>query len=161
MLTGEDGTLRHDLSFESVRAQLSRDSREPNVFPSPYPEPIVVRYLVKHTLEGNAEQLKEYSLGAEVFDRGESFDPRTDTIVRVQARRLRSKLGEYYDAEGQADPVVIELPKGHYVVTFRTLRRIGPTLHLVEDLETHPDLIDEAAKSAPRRLPVCRPHALL
>ena len=79
----------------------------------------LLRHVVEHTLQGNAEELKEYSLGVEVFDRGESFDPRTDTIVRVQARRLRSKLKEYYDAEGQVDPIVIELPKGHYVVTFR------------------------------------------
>ena len=70
----------------------------------------------------------------EVFGRGEAFDPRTDTIVRVQARRLRSKLKDYYDAEGQTDPIVIELPKGHYGVTFGSAssQEHGSTLHLTE-----------------------------
>ena len=63
----------------------------------------LVGYLVTQTLEGQADHLKEYTLGVEVFERGEYFDPRTDTIVRVQARRLRSKLREYYRGEGRAD----------------------------------------------------------
>jgi hypothetical protein len=63
--------------------------------------------------------VKEYTIGVEVFGRGDSFDPRTDTIVRVQARRLRSKLEEFYDVDGATDGVVIELPKGGYVPRFR------------------------------------------
>lgn len=78
----------------------------------------LLRYLVEQTLEGHADRLKEYSLGVDVFDRGTAFDPRTETIVRVQARRLRDKLAQYYATEGRLDPVVIELPKGHYVPTF-------------------------------------------
>ena len=54
----------------------------------------------------------------EVFDRPSSFDPRTDTIVRVEARRLRSKLKEYYEGEGRGDSVRIDFPKGSYVPTF-------------------------------------------
>ena len=62
--------------------------------------------------------MKETVLGMEVFDRPSSFDPRTDTIVRVEARRLRSKLKEYYETQGQHDAVLIEFPKGSYVPTF-------------------------------------------
>ena len=62
--------------------------------------------------------MKEYTLGVDVFDRGSDFDPRTDTIVRVQARRLRARLAEYYAGPGAADPVVIGLPKGSYAVSF-------------------------------------------
>jgi predicted ATPase len=80
----------------------------------------LLRYLVEHALRGDADRLKEYAVGVEVFGRGESFDPRTDTIVRVQARRLRSRLKEYYEAEGREDPIVIEVPKGHYVAVFET-----------------------------------------
>jgi hypothetical protein len=54
----------------------------------------LLRHLVQATLEGTAERLKEYAVGVDVFDRPPSFDPRTDTIVRVQARRLRAKLTE-------------------------------------------------------------------
>jgi predicted ATPase len=78
----------------------------------------LLEHIVEQTLEGHANRLKEYSLGVDVFDRGESFDPRTMTIVRVQARRLRDKLAEYYATEGQLDPVIIELPKGRYVPQF-------------------------------------------
>jgi len=52
-------------------------------------------HIVAATLEGKGGELKEYALGVDVFDRGDSFDPKTDTIVRVQARRLRSKLEAY------------------------------------------------------------------
>ena len=77
-------------------------------------------YLVERSLDGEREGPKEYTLGVEVFERGESFDPRTDTIVRVQARRLRARLDEYYADEGRADPLVIDLPKGRYVALFRS-----------------------------------------
>lgn len=142
---------------ESGEAQLARVLHSRTFSQAPTLSRLL-RYLVEHTLERNAEQLKEYSLGAEFFRRGESFDPRTDTIVRVHARRLRRKLKQYYDTEGQADAVVIELPKGHYVVTFRTAspREHDSTLHLVENFETYRDPIDEA----PRQMVGSRPPAL-
>src|SRR5262245_40064484 len=88
------------LSPEPIRAQLARILRSRTF--SNAPSLIrFLRYVVERTIEGKAEELKEYAIGVEVFDRGESFDARTDTIVRVQARRLRSKLKEYYDAEGK------------------------------------------------------------
>src|SRR5712671_1078140 len=55
-----------------------------------------LRFAVERALSGQSEQLKEYVLGVEVFDRKESYDPRVDPIVRVEARRLRSKLESYY-----------------------------------------------------------------
>jgi len=79
----------------------------------------LLRYLVEETLAGRADRLKEYTLGVDVFDRGEAFSPKTDTIVRVQARRLRTKLAAYYAREGTADEVVIEVPIGGYVPNFR------------------------------------------
>jgi len=84
-----------------------------------------IEHVVTEAMEGRSDQLKEYSIGVEVFGRGPAFDPRVDTIVRVEARRLRSKLREYYAGEGRADPVVFELPKGHYVPEFRLA---GPRL---------------------------------
>ena len=50
-------------------------------------------------------------LGREVFDRGTDYDPRLDPIVRVEARRLRQRLAEYYDGRGANDPVVLTIPK--------------------------------------------------
>jgi serine/threonine-protein kinase len=78
-----------------------------------------LRFAVERTLEGRGGELKEYLLGVEIFDREESFDPRVDPIVRVEARRLRSKLKSFYENEGSCDPLVIELPTGSYVPRFR------------------------------------------
>jgi serine/threonine-protein kinase len=79
-----------------------------------------LRFAVERSLQGKAAELKEYLIGVEVFDRPESYDPRIDPIVRVEARRLRSKLKNYYDTEGRDDALRIEFPKGSYVPVFRT-----------------------------------------
>jgi tetratricopeptide (TPR) repeat protein len=76
-------------------------------------------FIVTETLEGRGDQLKEFVVGEYAFEKGASFDPRNDPIVRVQARRLRARLARYYLEEGQSDETVIELPKGGYVPLFR------------------------------------------
>lgn len=73
---------------------------------------------VERTLEGATDQLKEFSLGHDVFDRGADYDPRTDSIVRVEARRLRKKLHGYYQGEGLLDRTIIEILPGTYIPTF-------------------------------------------
>lgn len=78
-----------------------------------------LQFAVEQKLRNRSVRLKEYLIGVTVFDRGETFNPGTDPIVRVQARRLRSKLSLYYETEGCADSVVIELPCGGYVPVFR------------------------------------------
>jgi serine/threonine-protein kinase len=76
-------------------------------------------FIVSEALEGRADQLKEYVIGVQVFSKESSFDPRADPIVRVQARRLRTRLVRYYREEGGSDAIVIELPKGGYAPVFR------------------------------------------
>ena len=75
-------------------------------------------YIVDEALAGRGERLKGYSIGLEVFDRPESFDPQTDTIVRVQAGQLRRRLDLYYSKAGRDDPVRIVVPRGGYVPVF-------------------------------------------
>jgi hypothetical protein len=82
-----------------------------------------LRFVVDETLHGNAEALKESLVGTMVFQRGELFNPGIDPIVRVQARRLRSKLEEYYETEGQQDPLVIRLRTGSYSPFFESKAR--------------------------------------
>jgi tetratricopeptide (TPR) repeat protein len=77
-----------------------------------------LQFIVEESLLGQPHRLKEYLIGIEVFDRREIFDPRVDSIVRVEARRLRSKLEDYYRLEGKDDQVHIVLRKGSYVPTF-------------------------------------------
>jgi hypothetical protein len=78
----------------------------------------LLRYLAKHALDHPGVSLKEYQIATEVFGRQDNFDPQVDSAVRVQAGRLRSKLAEYYASEGAEDPVVVELQKGMYVLSF-------------------------------------------
>ena len=78
----------------------------------------LLRYVVEKTLAAEADQLKEYVVGIEVFDRDDKYDPRLDSIVRVEAGRLRSRLDEYYNGEGAASPIRISLPRGGYVALF-------------------------------------------
>src|SRR6266481_3464393 len=61
---------------------------------------------------------KEYQIATEVFGRQKDFDPHLDSMVRVQAGRLRAKLAEYYGSEGAEDSILVEMPKGNYVLTF-------------------------------------------
>jgi TolB-like protein len=77
-----------------------------------------LRYVVERTLTGEADRLKEYAIGVDVFDRDDQYDPRVDSIVRVEAARLRSKVEEYYSRDGVDDPVVIRLRRGSYVPVF-------------------------------------------
>ena len=76
----------------------------------------LLRYLGKHAVEHPGVPVKEYQIATEVFGRQADFDPQLDSMVRVQAGRLRTKLAEYYNSEGTTDRLIIELPKGNYAI---------------------------------------------
>lgn len=78
----------------------------------------LLRYVVEKSLAGETDQLKEYVVGIEVFERDDKYDPRLDSIVRVEAGRLRTRLDEYYIGEGAASTIRISLPKGGYAAQF-------------------------------------------
>ncbi|MGB7846808.1 MAG: hypothetical protein WBL63_14425 [Candidatus Acidiferrum sp.] len=78
----------------------------------------LLRYLAEHSLNHPGVAPKEYQIATEVFGRPEDFDPHLDSLVRVQAGRLRAKLAEHYASEGAHDPILVELPKGSYTLTF-------------------------------------------
>ena len=77
-----------------------------------------LRFAAREVLAGHGDRLKEYVVAVEVFDCPASFNPATDSVVRVEARRLRAKLGAFYTDEGRDERVVIELPKGTYAPVF-------------------------------------------
>jgi len=74
-----------------------------------------LRFTVESKIAGREDQVKEFVIGREVFDRKDGYDPRLDPIVRVEARRLRAKLAEYYAGPGRAEPLRLEYPRGSYV----------------------------------------------
>jgi hypothetical protein len=78
----------------------------------------LLRYLALHALDHPGTHPQEYQIATEVFGRQPDFDPQVDSTIRVQAGRLRVKLAEFYSSEGAEDPVIVELPKGAYVLTF-------------------------------------------
>ena len=75
-------------------------------------------YLAEKSISGEADQLKEYVIGLEAFGKPSDYDPRQDSIVRLQVGRLRQKLTEYYLGEGKDDPILVDLPKGHFKLSF-------------------------------------------
>ena len=79
----------------------------------------LLTFVVQAKLKGEADGLKETIIGVHVFGRQPDYDPKVDTIVRSQAWRLRTKLLKYYAAEGVSDPLIVSVPKGHYIPVFR------------------------------------------
>jgi hypothetical protein len=86
----------------------------------------LLRYLAEHSLDHPGVALKEYQIATEVLGRSGGFDPQNDSTVRVQAGRLRLKLAEHYSHEGREDPIIVELPKGSYSLTFHARAAGGP-----------------------------------
>ena len=84
-----------------------------------------LRFVVEETLRDPQGTIKEHWVAVNVFERPESFDPRSDSVVRIAARQLRFKLRDYYEAEGRDDELVVDLPKGSYVPVVRKRERTG------------------------------------
>src|SRR6266852_4966170 len=83
----------------------------------------LLRFVIEQELDGKGDQLKESIIGVEVFGRRPDYDVRQDSVVRTEAGKLRARLAEYYVAEGAADGLIIELPKGGYKPAFRRLEK--------------------------------------
>jgi len=109
----EEGT-----SEEAVREELSR-ILESSMFVQSDRLSRFLRFTVEAALAGEAEMLKEYLIGTEVYDRKPPYHPNLDSIVRSEARRLRNKLKEYYESVGKDDPVLIYYRLGSYAPAFR------------------------------------------
>lgn len=77
-----------------------------------------LKYVVKETLDGNEQSLKEYVIATEVLKKSPDFNPQLDAVVRIHARRLRQFLTDYYAGVGREDPVKISVPKGRYIPVF-------------------------------------------
>src|SRR5262245_34076199 len=85
----------------------------------------LLRFLVERQLEGRESEIKESTIGVEVYGRRPDYDPRQDSTVRSEMSRLRGRLSKYYSTEGRQDLLVIDLPKGSYVPSFRRPERVS------------------------------------
>ncbi len=101
-LTIPNSTVREALNRMLAAKSLARSKRISSF----------LHYVVEETLEGRGDRLKAFTIAQDVYGRDETFDPRTDTIVRVEAGRLRQRLKHYDETEGRNDLVLINIPKG-------------------------------------------------
>ena len=129
-------TSAQTVDMEMQRAELSSLLASQDFIRAPKLA-ILLTYLCEKLFAGEANQIKEYSIGVEVFHRGTSFDQDSDSIVRVEANRLRKRLAEYYAREGASHLLQITIPLGQYVPRFEM--RSGATPSEVSRDQTSPE----------------------
>lgn len=112
------GAVKFDCP-EKVRQELDRVLKS-DAFSATPKRRAMLTYLIEEALAGRADTLKGYAIGLAVFGRDESFDPQSDPIVRLEARRLRHDLDSYYISEGAGNPMRISIPKGQYAPRFHS-----------------------------------------
>jgi len=112
-------------------------------------------FVVKETLAGRHEGLKEYTIGVQALKKEPDFNPQVDSIVRIHAGRLRRALKEYYYEEGKEDPIIISIPKGNYAPSFKLNSEETPFIPpVVESLaDSHYSESIKKSKDVFRRLP--------
>ena len=124
--TLEPWTPRSLADREAILSQLELLLVHPLFFQSKR-YPALLRFVVEQTLDGNADQVKERSIGMEVFARPPGYDANADPVVRVTAGEIRKRLAQYYYDPAHADEIRIELPTGSYVPVFlRTVETVEP-----------------------------------
>ncbi len=119
----------------AVREQLQRLLAHP-LFANSKRYPALLAYTVEQTLLGNTAELKERSIGIEVFGRAPTYDANADPVVRITAGEVRKRLGLYYYDSAHTGELVIELPVGSYVPVFRRCETIS---------EPPPDVLESLA----------------
>src|SRR6202453_2284496 len=105
------------LEIEPKRTQIQRILQS-KAFRTSEVQRNLLAYLADKSINGSADSLKEYVIGVDVFDKPASYDPQQVSAVRMHVGRLRQKLADYYRLEGTEDPVIVDLPKGGFKVTF-------------------------------------------
>ena len=139
-------------AFDSaaVKEQLQRLLTHP-LFANSKRYPALLAYVVEQTLLGNAAELKERSIGTEVFGRTPTYDANADPVVRITAGEVRKRLSLYYFDSSHAGELVIELPLGSYVPAFRMPEPMAETLPevLEADFVALPQQVSQPAASAP------------
>ena len=111
---------------------------------------LLLDYICTKFFEGQANQIKEYNIAVEALSRPPSFDPRQDSIVRVEAFRLRKRLKQYYEGQGADRPLRIVIPSGQYIPQFVENVRAPSNGH-GDATDTSTDAAAELALATPGR----------
>ena len=140
-------SITESVSWEAERSEL-QTVLQSHLFARSPTLTHLLSYLCEKTFAGESDQIKEYSVGIDVFDRRDSFDQDTDSIVRVQANRLRKRLSEYYTSEGASHPIHITIPVGQYIPAFKRMADPGDARSPAQTITAQaraPDAAREAA----------------
>jgi len=105
------------VEVEDIRAQVGRLIHS-KTFETSEVHRRLLQYLAEKSISGEADRLKEYTIGLEAFGKPPTYDPKHDSIVRLQAGRLRQKLEAYYQTEAAGDAVRVSMPKGAFKLNF-------------------------------------------
>jgi tetratricopeptide (TPR) repeat protein len=110
-----------------------------------------LQYVVEKTLAGGASEIKEIVIAIDLYSRSAGYDPKIDSVVRVEATRVRNKLNSYYQEQGCCDPILITIPKGSYVPQFerRECEPVADDTAVVTLFHTVPPLLPES--ESPRK----------
>jgi hypothetical protein len=129
----QNHTTQSELDQNSVREQLNRLLANP-FFSHSKRFPTFLRFVVEHTLAGEAEKIKERTLGIEIFGRDPDYDTASDPIVRVTAAEIRKRVAQYYQDPAHKGELRITLPSGSYIPQFHWPRAANDTGLPEEDL---------------------------
>jgi hypothetical protein len=139
----------------AIREQLERLLTHP-LFSNSKRYPVLLAHTVEQTLKGNTGDLKERSIGIEVFGRSPSYDANADPVVRITAGEVRKRLIQYYYDASHNGELIIELPSGSYVPLFRAPEPLPQPEPPQTILETPspgslPPVVSATARPAPKR----------
>jgi TolB-like protein/Flp pilus assembly protein TadD len=123
--SAKDASSSESIDQQAIRAHIETVLASPILASSPRRVQLL-RYLCTRALSGDGDQVNEYAIGIDVFEKSASFDPRIDSIVRTEMGRLRQKLKEYYAGGGQSSTLRIELPLRSYVPVFTSVSSEEP-----------------------------------
>ena len=130
-------------TFEAISPQIERMLASPEFNATPQ-QVALLKFVVEQTVSGKACDIKGYTLAVQVFGRDPDFDQRSDSIVSIQASRLRGALTHYYETDGRDDSIRIDIPKGTYVPVFK--RRCQSQPPVASRKELNPDVGDRSSR---------------
>lgn len=106
------------MSVEEQRAEVQRILSTPQFRRAPKLR-CFLELVCDYHFQGRAAAINEHLIATQAFGKGAAFDPGEDSLVRVQARELRRRLHEHYEADGRNRPWILEIPSGQYAPVFR------------------------------------------
>lgn len=152
-MTRTEQAISGEPTSEAIRHELDRLLESP-YFNHSRRFPIFLRFVVEHALAGDIDNIKERTLGIEIFGKDAGYDTAADPIVRVTAAEIRKRVAQYYQDPAHRDELRITLPSGSYVPQFHwPSSEVGPVVQRQESLPGDTAILDASAHGRAHRTP--------